>query len=100
MNAWRSVCGPTRLLIPALRARRRTIRGGGVAVEPVAVGVEEDRAYAAFPDREVDGSGDPGGERHGDGLAALAQHCQGAMATLETQRFDVDSDHLGRRAVR
>lgn len=26
MNAWRSVCGPTGLLIPALRASRRTIR--------------------------------------------------------------------------
>ena len=26
MNAWRSVCGPTRLVIPARRAMRRTIR--------------------------------------------------------------------------
>ena len=45
---------------------------GGVPVEPVAVRAEEDRAFAAFADGEVDSSRGARCERDGDDLAALA----------------------------
>ena len=67
----------------------------GVAVEPLTGGLDEDRPVAAFTDGQVDRPGDSLGQRHRRGLAALAQHQQGAMTTLETEGCDVRSDRLG-----
>ncbi len=95
MKAWRRVCGPTGLLIPALRARRRTIRPRGVAVESLAVPPEEDRALDPFADRLLDRAGRTRRERDDDYFAALAQHREGAMAAFDTERLDVSAQSLG-----
>ena len=63
--------------------------GGSVTVETSPVGVEEQRALAAFADREVDGAGRSGREWDDYGLAALAQNGQGAVSSFETERLDV-----------
>jgi hypothetical protein len=68
---------------------------GGVAVDPLAVSGDKDRARAAFADREVDGPRRPGGERRGHDLAALADDGEGAVAPLESEVLDVGPDGLG-----
>jgi hypothetical protein len=65
-----------------------------VAVESLTVGIDEDRSLETFADGEVDGPGDAWRERHGDELAALAQHRQGAMTAFLTEGFDVGADRL------
>jgi hypothetical protein len=45
---------------------------GAVPVQPPAVRGEEDRSFAALPDRQVDCPGGPGRQGDGDDLAALA----------------------------
>jgi hypothetical protein len=52
MNAWRNVCGPT-LGDPGAPGDPAHDPPSGVAVEPLAVGLDEDRAVAAFTDGEV-----------------------------------------------
>jgi hypothetical protein len=68
---------------------------GGVPIEPFAVGAEEDRTVHTFADCQVDSTGDAWRERHRHQLAALAQHRQRAMPTLETERLDVGTDRFG-----
>jgi hypothetical protein len=63
--------------------------GGGVTVEPLTVDVEEERPFAAFADCEIDGTSGAWRERDDHGLAALAQDCEGAVATLEAERLHV-----------
>jgi hypothetical protein len=65
MNACRSVCAPTFLVIPARRAAWRTI-------QPSAIGGPEDRPRAPFADGQVDRSRGTWRERDGDDLPALA----------------------------
>jgi hypothetical protein len=91
MKACRSVCGPTRLAIPARRAIRRTIRPGRVPVEALPVRFDEDRAHGALTDGEIDRPGHPRCERQSGGLATLAHHGEGAVAALEAEGFDVGS---------
>lgn len=43
---------------------------GGVAIDPSAVGSDEDRPIAALADRQIDGPGGAGRERHGHDLAS------------------------------
>ena len=86
MNAWRSVWGPMRLWMPARRARRRTIRPAAMAIKTCAVAADEDRPFASLTDGEVDGPGGAGRQRDGDGLAALADDRQGAVAAFEPER--------------
>jgi hypothetical protein len=52
---------------------------GGVAVDPRSIPAEEDRARNTVADREVDRPGRGRREQDGHGLAALAEHGQGAM---------------------
>jgi hypothetical protein len=52
---------------------------GGVAIEAFVVSSEEQRAFAAFANREVDRSGGAGRKRDDHRLAAFAQDGQGAM---------------------
>ena len=73
---------------------------GGVAVEPAAVGGEEDRSFAAFADGQVDGAGGAGRERDGDDLAALAQDGEGAVAAFEAERVRCRRRWLRRPAAR
>lgn len=61
----------------------------GVAIQPFTSRAQKDRAFATFPDREVDR---PGGARcEGDrhDLAAFAVDREGPMPALETECFDV-----------
>jgi hypothetical protein len=67
---------------------------GGVTVQPVTVGAEEHWAHGALADREVNGAGDARGERHGDGLAAFAQHRQCPVTAFEAEVVDIDADRL------
>ena len=95
MNAWRRVCGPTRLVIPALRAMRRTIRPAAWRSRrspsvPVKIG-----PFAAFTDGEVDGAGGAGRERDDHDLAAFAQDRQRAVAAFEAEGFDVGTGRFG-----
>jgi hypothetical protein len=46
-------------------------------------------------DRQVNGTANPWCQRQGGDLAALAHHGEGAVATLQTERFDVGADRLG-----
>ena len=85
MNACRSVCGPTRLVIPASTCHAPHDPPGGVAVQPIAVSSEEDGSFAALTDGEVNRASRAGRERNGDDLAALAQDRQGAMPALEAE---------------
>ena len=89
------MCGPTRLLIPALAGDAPHDPPCGVTVESLTVRVDEDRALETFADGEVEGPGDPWGEWHGDDLAALAEHRQGPVAAFQAERFDVRTDRLG-----
>jgi hypothetical protein len=83
-KAWRRVCGPTRLVMPARRATRDP--PSCVTVESLACRVDEDRTVEGFSDGQVDGASDPRREWHHGDLAALADPGQGAMATLQTER--------------
>ena len=74
--------------------------GGGVTVEPFPVRPEEDRAFAAFTDGEVNGASGPWGEGNEDGLGAFAEDGQGAMPAFETECFDVGAGGFRRRADR
>ena len=104
MNAWRSVWGPTGLVIPARRAIRRTIRPapcraddppGTVPVQPAPISGQEDGSFGAFADGQVDRPGGARGERDGDDLAALAGDHQGSVAALDAERFDAGAGGLG-----
>lgn len=68
---------------------------GGVAIESLAAGSEEDRDLATLADREVHCSSGSGRERHGHDLAALAHDGEGAMPALKPQRFDVGAGGFG-----
>jgi hypothetical protein len=63
-----------------------------MAIESLAVGVEEDRTVDPFPDGQVDSTGDARGEWHRHQLAALAQHGQCSMAAFQPEGFDVRVD--------
>ena len=94
MKPCRRVWGPTRLVIPASGGAPDD-PGGGVAVEAGAVAAEEDRAVGAFADGEVDGAGGAGRHRDEDGLAAFAEHGEGAVAAFEAEVFDVGAECFG-----
>ena len=72
---------------------------GCVSAQSASVGLDEDRALESFPNGQVDGAGDARRERHGGGLAALADHGEGAMATLQAdiqaEGVDVGADRFG-----
>jgi hypothetical protein len=51
MKAWRKVCGPIALVIPARRATRLTIRGRAVTVQTVFAAARENRSLGALADR-------------------------------------------------
>ena len=68
---------------------------GCVPVQSAFICLDEDRTVEPFPHGQVDGASDPRRERHRGGLAALAAHGQGAMATLQAESGDVGADRFG-----
>ena len=95
MNACRSVCGPTGLVIPPRIATRRTTPRGAVPVQPLPVRAEEDRPIHAFADGQVDRPGCAGCERDGDDLAALAGDDKRPVPALDAQVLDVRASCFG-----
>ena len=94
MNAWRSVCGPTGLVIPARRADPADDPGGAVPVQPSAIRSQEQRPVAALADGQVDRPRRARRQRDGDDLAALAGDGQRPVATLDAERLDVGASGL------
>src|SRR4051794_31571511 len=86
MNACRSACGVIGLAIPARRATRRTIRAAPCRSSRCPAGAAEDRPVEPFADGQVEAARGPWGERDGDDLAALAHHCEGAVAAFAAHR--------------
>jgi hypothetical protein len=68
---------------------------GTVPIQPPPVRGEEDRSFAALPDRQVDRPGGPGRQGDGDDLAALAGDDQGPVAAFQAQGLDVGAGGLG-----
>jgi hypothetical protein len=66
-----------------------------VTVESSSVTAQEDRSLDPLADGEIDGPGSAWCEWNGDGLAALAQHGQGAMAAFDAESFDVSTERFG-----
>jgi hypothetical protein len=66
----------------------------GSTVEAFAVTAAQDRAFAAFADRQVDGSCRPRDERDGGGLVALAEDAQRAMTAFDSEVLDVGGARL------
>lgn len=91
MNAWRRV-STDRLVDPRLACHSPHDPPRGVTVEPIAFAAQEDRAFHALADRQVDRTRRPGREEDGDGLA---EHRECAVAALETERFDVGAERFG-----
>jgi len=90
MNACRSACGPTGLVIPARRARDPAGNpGGAVPVQPLSVWGEEYWPFHAFSDGQVDRSRGAWRERDGDHLAALTGDHQGPVSALDAEGFNV-----------
>jgi hypothetical protein len=77
------------LAIPARRANRFTVRVGGVAVHPPALGAQEDRPGGPLGDVEVEGTGCPRRQGDDDVLSALAHDLEGPVTTLEVEAIDV-----------
>jgi hypothetical protein len=63
--------------------------GGTMTVQPAAIGGQEDRPLAAFPDGQVDCTRGTRRERDGDDLAALASGYQGPVPAFHAQGLDV-----------
>jgi hypothetical protein len=95
MNACRSVCGPTRLTIPARRAALRTIRAAPCRVQPAAVRGQEDWPVCPLADGQVDRPCGTRRERDRDDLAALAGDHQCAVPALGAEVLDVGAGGLG-----
>src|SRR5215204_1143480 len=68
---------------------------GRVSIDPLAVGSNEDRSLAAFPDHQIDGAGRAGRHRYGHDLATLAQDRERAVPALQAEVLDVDADGFG-----
>jgi len=66
-----------------------------VAVQPPAVGGQEDRPVAALADGQVDRPGGARREWDGNDLAALAGDHQSPVATLGAQGLDVGTGGFG-----
>jgi|SRR5829696_1861909 len=68
---------------------------GCVTVEASTVGLGEDGTVESLSDGQIDSAGDAWCERHRRGLAALADHGEGAMAALQAEGVDVGADRFG-----
>ena len=66
-----------------------------MTIETLAIAGQQDRSLGAFADDEIDRSRGARSERNGDGLAALAQHDQGAVSAFQAESFDVGADRFG-----
>ena len=69
--------------------------GGAVPVQSPSVCGDEQRAFGALADCQVDRAGGARGERDGDDLAALAGDDQGPVPALEPEVLDVRVSGFG-----
>ena len=92
MNAWRNVWGPTDLLMPAWRAKRRTIRHAAWRSSRSPLDARKIGTFDAFTDGEVDGAGGARRERDDDDLAALAGDGECAVSAFDAKRLDVGAE--------
>jgi RIO kinase 1 len=100
MNACRSVCGPTGLLIPARASGPADDPGGTVPVQPPPVSGQEDRPPGPFSNGQVDGPGSARRERDGGDLVALAGDGQRPVPALGILKAGKEADiFLLRRGV-
>jgi hypothetical protein len=67
---------------------------GAVPVQPPSVRSEEDRAFGALADGQVDRPGGAWRERDGNDLAALAADDQGPVPAFQAQLLDVRAGRL------
>jgi hypothetical protein len=95
MNACRSVCGPTGLVISARRARRRTIRAAPCRSSRCRLGPRKIGPSTPLTNGQVDRPRRPRRERDGDHLAALADDNQSPVPALDAQVLDVGVGGFG-----
>ncbi|HCU96392.1 MAG TPA: hypothetical protein DHU96_28225 [Actinobacteria bacterium] len=66
-----------------------------MAVQPAAIGGQEDRSFGPLADGQVDSPGGARGQRDGDHLAALTRDYQRPVAALDAKCFDVGTGSFG-----
>ena len=88
MKACLSVCGPTVLVIPALRATRRTIRPAPCRSSRCPSAARKMGPSLRSPIARSICPGGAGRERDSDDLATLAGDHQGTVPTLDAERLD------------
>jgi hypothetical protein len=95
MNPCRNVWGVTDVLVdPGPPGDTAHDPARGVTVHTLAARGHEHGPSGVLADGEVEGPGERGCERHGDDLAALTDHGDGAVPALETQVVDVKHQRL------
>lgn len=62
---------------------------GGVTIEALVAGVNDDRTLQSFTDGQVDATSNSWRQRHGDDLAALTHNGEGPVSAFQTECFDV-----------
>jgi hypothetical protein len=68
---------------------------GRVPIESLTACTNEARSFAAFTDGQIDRTGSPRCQRHGDHLGALASDGERAVPALEPEHFDVAANRFG-----
>jgi hypothetical protein len=94
MKAWRSVCGPTGLLMPALRASRRTIRQAAwrssrCPSRPRKIGVAIEARHGGQPSSDRRPSAATGFEVAGEALEVAPAHAERTQAVLRAPRDEL-----------
>lgn len=69
--------------------------GCRVTVHPPPGRGEEHRSTRAVANGQIERSGNPWGQRHGDDLAALAHHRDDGVSPFDVQVVDVDAQRFG-----
>ena len=95
MNACRSVCGVTGLVIPVRRAARRTIRPAPCRSSRRPSSGQEHGTVGALADGQVDRPGGARCQRNGNDLAALAGDGHRPVTALQAQVPDIRAGRLG-----
>ena len=67
----------------------------GISGHAFTADTDEQRTLEPLIDRQVQSACGPGCQWDGDGLATLAVHDQGAVASLEAKLFDVGAESFG-----
>ena len=79
---------------PGLLADRVNPALRGAGVKATAAGASQERAFAAFANRQVEDAAGPGDQRDGRRLVAFADDAQGPVPAFQPEVFDVGSAGL------